>query len=328
MVNGAKKNKLISIVTPCYNEEDNIDELCQRIQDVMEALPYDYEHICIDNCSTDQTVRKIKEKAAVDKRIKLIVNARNFGHIRSPFHAILQSSGDACILIASDLQDPPEMIPEFIHKWEQGYKTVLAVKPESEESSLMFLVRKAYYRLITRISEVPLIQNATGAGLFDKVVIDILRKINDPYPYFRGLLCEIGFPVAVVPFKQPRRQRGITKNNFYTLYDIAMLGITNHSKVPLRLMVMSGFVLSILSLVVAMCFLIAKLLYWNSFQLGTAPILIGIFFFGAVQTFFIGMLGEYIGSIHTQVRNMPLVVEMERVNFDSALPYHDNPDNK
>lgn len=328
MVNGVKKNKLISIVTPCYNEEDNIDELCQRIQDVMEALPYDYEHICIDNCSTDQTVRKIKEKAAVDKRIKLIVNARNFGHIRSPFHAILQSSGDACILIASDLQDPPEMIPEFIHKWEQGYKTVLAVKPESEESSLMFIVRKAYYRLITRISEVPLIQNATGAGLFDKVVIDILRKINDPYPYFRGLLCEIGFPVAVVPFKQPRRQRGITKNNFYTLYDIAMLGITNHSKVPLRLMVMSGFVLSILSLIVAMCFLVAKLLYWNSFQLGTAPILIGIFFFGAVQTFFIGMLGEYIGSIHTQVRNMPLVVEMERVNFASAPPYHDNPDNK
>lgn len=322
MVDGVKK--LISIVTPCYNEEDNIDELCQRIEDVMATLPYDYEHICIDNCSTDQTVRKIKEKAAIDKRIKLIVNARNFGHIRSPFHAILQSNGDACILIASDLQDPPEMIAEFIHEWEQGYKTVLAVKPESEESSIMFGLRKIYYRLITRISEVPLVQNATGAGLFDKVVIDILRKINDPYPYFRGLLCEIGFPIATVPFKQPRRQRGITKNNFYTLYDIAMLGITNHSKVPLRLMVMSGFVLSILSLIVAMCFLVAKLLFWNSFQLGTAPILIGIFFFGAVQTFFIGMLGEYIGSIHTQVRNMPLVVEMERVNFEAATPNSSN----
>lgn len=318
MINDMNKKKLISIVTPCYNEEDNIDELCQRIQDVMQAQPYDYEHICIDNCSTDQTVRKIKEKAATDKRIKLIVNARNFGHIRSPFHAILQSNGDACVLIASDLQDPPEMISEFIHKWEQGYKTVLAVKPESEESSIMFGLRKIYYRLITRISEVPLIQNATGAGLFDKVVIDILRKINDPYPYFRGLLCEIGFPVAVVPFKQPRRQRGITKNNFYTLYDIAMLGITNHSKVPLRLMAMGGFALSILSLLVALCFFVAKLLFWNSFQLGTAPILIGIFFFGAVQTFFIGMLGEYIGSIHTQVRNMPLVIELERVNFDLA----------
>jgi glycosyltransferase involved in cell wall biosynthesis len=318
MINDVNKKKLISIVTPCYNEEDNIDELCQRIQDVMQTQPYDYEHICIDNCSTDQTVRKIKEKAATDKRIKLIVNARNFGHIRSPFHAILQSNGDACVLIASDLQDPPEMITEFIHKWEQGYKTVLAVKPESEESSIMFGLRKIYYRLITRISEVPLIQNATGAGLFDKVVIDILRKINDPYPYFRGLLCEIGFPVAVVPFKQPRRQRGITKNNFYTLYDIAMLGITNHSKVPLRLMAMGGFALSILSLFVAMCFFVAKLMFWNSFQLGTAPILIGIFFFGAVQTFFIGMLGEYIGSIHTQVRNMPLVTELERVNFDRA----------
>jgi len=316
MVISMKKKKLISIVTPCYNEEDNIDELCQRVAEVMDALPYDYEHICIDNCSTDQTVPKIKEKAAKDKRIKLIVNARNFGHIRSPFHAILQSNGDACILIASDLQDPPEMIAEFINKWEQGYKTVLAVKPESHESSLMFFIRRAYYSFVIRISEVPLIQNATGAGLFDRVVVDILRNINDPYPYFRGLLCEIGFPIAVVPFKQPRRQRGITKNNFYTLYDIAMLGITNHSKVPLRLMTMSGFVLSILSLVVAMSFLVAKLLFWNSFQLGTAPILIGIFFFGAVQTFFIGLLGEYIGSIHTQVRNMPLVIEMERVNFE------------
>ncbi len=317
------KKKLISIVTPCYNEEDNIDELCQRIAVVMESLPYNYEHICIDNCSTDSTVSKIKAKATIDKRIKLIVNARNFGHIRSPYYGILQSNGDACVLIASDLQDPPEMIAEFIKKWEQGYKTVLAVKPESEESAIMFGLRKAYYRLIARISEVPLVQNATGAGLFDRAVIDILRSIQDPYPYFRGLLCEIGFPIATVPFKQPRRQRGITKNNFYTLYDIAMLGITNHSKVPLRLMAMSGFVLSILSLAVAMCFLVAKLIFWNSFQLGMAPILIGIFFFGAVQTFFIGLLGEYIGSIHTQVRNMPLVVEMERINFEqNDLPLH------
>ena len=192
---------------------------------------------------------------------------------------------------------------------------MLAVKPESEESSIMFKLRKAYYSLITRISEVPLVQNATGAGLFDRVVIDILRRIQDPYPYFRGLLCEIGFPIATVPFKQPRRQRGVTKNNFYTLYDIAMLGITNHSKVPLRLMAMSGFLLAFLSLIVAIFFFVAKLAYWNSFQLGTAPILIGIFFFGSIQAFFIGVLGEYIGSIHTQVRSMPLVVELERVNF-------------
>lgn len=308
--------KMISIVTPCFNEEDNIIELYERVAAVMAEQPYDYEHICIDNCSTDGTVRKIKEIAAHDSRLKLIINARNFGHIRSPHHAILQSSGDACVWIASDLQDPPEMIAEFIKKWEEGYKTVLAVKPESEESSLMFFVRKAYYRLVTKISEVPLVQNATGAGLFDRAIIDILRSINDPYPYFRGLLCEIGFPIATVPFKQPRRTRGITKNNFYTLYDIAMLGITNHSKMPLRLMAMSGFLLAFLSLLVAMFFFIAKLVYWDSFQLGTAPILIGIFFFGAIQAFFIGVLGEYIGSIHTQVRNMPLVVEMERVNFE------------
>jgi glycosyltransferase involved in cell wall biosynthesis len=310
------EKKMMSIVTPCYNEEENIDELCQRIAAVMAPLPYDYEHICIDNASTDSTVKKIKDIAARDKRVKLIVNARNFGHIRSPYYGILQSRGDACILIASDLQDPPEMIVEFIKKWEEGFKTVLAVKPESEESSIMFFLRKVYYRFITRISEVSLVKNATGAGLFDRVVVDVLRNINDSYPYFRGLLCEIGFPIATVPFKQPRRQRGVTKNNFYTLYDIAMLGITNHSKIPLRLMAMSGFLLSFLSLLVALIFFIAKLIYWNSFQLGSAPMLIGIFFFGAIQTFFIGVLGEYIGSIHTQVRNMPLVVEIERVNFE------------
>jgi glycosyltransferase involved in cell wall biosynthesis len=309
------ERKLISIVTPCYNEEENIDELYQRIVAVMADLPYDYEHICIDNASTDGTVKRIKELAEQDSRVKLIVNARNFGHIKSPYYGILQSRGDACVLIASDLQDPPEMIAEFVKKWEQGYKTVLAVKPESEESSLMFFLRKTYYRFITRISEVPLVQNATGAGLFDRAVIEILRNIDDSYPYFRGLLCEIGFPIATVPFKQPRRQRGVTKNNFYTLYDIGMLGITNHSKVPLRLMAMSGFLLSFLSLIVALLFFIAKLLFWNSFQLGTAPILVGIFFFGAIQAFFIGVLGEYIGSIHTQVRKMPLVVELERVNF-------------
>lgn len=306
---------LISIVTPCYNEEENIDELCQRIAAVMATMPYNYEHICIDNASTDSTVIKIKNIAAIDKRVKLIVNARNFGHIKSPYYGILQSSGEACILIASDLQDPPEMIVEFIKKWEDGFKTVLAVKPESEESSIMFFIRKTYYGVIGKISDVPLIKNATGAGLFDHVVVDILRNLNDSYPYFRGLLCEIGFPIATVSFKQPRRQRGVTKNNFYTLYDIAMLGITNHSKLPLRLMAMGGFLLSILSLLAAFGFLIAKLLFWNYFQIGISPILIGIFFFGAVQMFFIGLLGEYIASIHTQVRNMPLVIEAERVNF-------------
>jgi len=307
--------KLISIVTPCYNEIENIDELVTRIRIVMEASPYGYEHIFIDNASTDGSAQKIKEIASNDKRVKLIINARNFGHIRSPYYGLLQAQGDACILIASDLQDPPEMIPEFIEKWEEGFKTVLAVKPKSEEPSLMFFIRKTYYRFIAKISEVPLVQNATGAGLFDRVVIDILKKIQDSNPYFRGLLCEIGFPIALVPFKQPRRERGVTKNNFYTLFDLAMIGITNHSKVPLRLMTMGGFLVSFLSTLVALGFLFAKIIWWDSFQLGTAPILIGLFFFGAVQTFFIGVIGEYIGSIYTQVRKMPLVVEVERVNF-------------
>jgi glycosyltransferase involved in cell wall biosynthesis len=308
--------KLLSIVTPCYNEGENVEELYERIVAVMATLPYEYEHICIDNASTDDTVAKLRVLAARDPRVKIIVNARNFGHIRSPYHALLQSRGDATILIASDLQDPPEMIADFVAKWEAGFKTVLAVKPESHESALMFFARKSYYRLVSRISEVPLVQNATGAGLFDRVVIDILRQLDDPYPYFRGLLCEIGFPIATVPFKQPRRKRGITKNNFYTLYDIAMLGITNHSKLPLRLMTMAGFGVSLLSLFTALVYLAAKLVFWNSFQVGIAPLLIGIFFFGAVQLFFMGLIGEYIGAIHTKVRNMPLVIEQERVNFD------------
>jgi glycosyltransferase involved in cell wall biosynthesis len=308
--------KLISIVTPCYNEEANIDELYQRIVEVMSRLDYDYEHIFIDNCSTDSSIVKLRALATQDTRVKLILNARNFGHIRSPYHALLQARGDAAVLIASDLQDPPEMIEEFVKKWEEGFKTVMAVKPESEESRLMFIARRAYYRFVTRISEVPLVQNATGAGLFDRAVLDILKKIDDPYPYFRGLLCEIGFPIATVPFKQPRRMRGITSNNFYTLYDIAMLGITNHSKVPLRLMVMGGAVLAGLSLLAAFGFLIAKLVFWNSFQVGIAPLLISLFFFSSVQILFLGMLGEYLGSVHTKIRNMPLVVESERVNFD------------
>jgi glycosyltransferase involved in cell wall biosynthesis len=307
--------KLISIVTPLFNEEENIEDLCNRVAAVMSSLPYDYEHLCIDNCSKDQTVALLRARATRDPRLKIIVNARNFGHIRSPYYALMQAAGDAVVVIAGDLQDPPEMIPDFIKKWEDGFKTVMAVKPESEESSLMFFVRKMYYKIINRISEVSLINNATGAGLFDRDVIEILRSIDDPYPYTRGLVCEIGYPIATVPFKQPRRTRGVTSQNFYTLYDIAMLGITKHSKVPLRLMAMLGFALAIVSLLAAFGYLLAKLLFWDKFQFGTAPILIGIFLFGAIQMFFLGMLGEYIASIQTQVRKMPLVVESERINF-------------
>ena len=312
--------KRISVVTPLYNEEENVVELCDRIAAVMQALPYDYEHICIDNCSMDRTAALLRERAARDPRLKVIINTRNFGHIRSPYYGLLQASGDAAVIIAGDLQDPPELIPEFIGKWESGYKVVMAVKPESTESSLLQSVRKLYYRSVNRISEVPLIDNATGAGLYDRAVLDVLRRINDPYPYARGLVCEIGFPIATVPFAQPRRTGGVTSQNFYTLYDLAMLGITKHSKVPLRLMTMLGFALACISLLVASGYLVAKLLFWQSFVLGTAPVLIGMFFFGAVQLFFLGLLGEYIGTIQTQVRNLPLVVEAERINFDRPAP--------
>lgn len=307
--------KLISIVTPCYNEVDNVAELCARVAAVMRSQPHDYEHILIDNCSGDGTVETLRTIAARDPRVKVIVNARNFGHIRSPYHALLQTRSDAAVLIAADLQDPPEMILEFIERWEAGFKTVLAVKPESDELALMFALRRVYYRTISRISEVPLVQNATGAGLFDRVVLETLRSLDDPYPYFRGLLCEIGFPVATVPFRQPRRARGVTKNNFYTLYDIAMLGITNHSKVPLRIMTITGFALALVSLLISVGYLVTKLLFWNSFDMGVAPILIGVFFFGSMQMLFIGLLGEYIGSIHTRLRKLPHVVERERINF-------------
>ena len=312
--------KRISVVTPLFNEEENVGELCDRVAAVMRSLPYDYEHICIDNCSRDRTAALLRERAARDPRLKVIINARNFGHIRSPYYALLQAGGDAAVIIAGDLQDPPELIPEFIRKWEEGYKSVMAVKPESTESSVMGFVRKLYYRIVNRISNVPLVDNATGAGLYDRVVLDVLRRINDPYPYARGLICEIGFPIATVPFTQPRRMRGVTSQNFYTLYDLAMLGITKHSKVPLRLMAMLGFALSCLSLLVAFGYLLAKLLFWNSFELGLAPVLIGIFFFGAMQLFFLGLLGEYIGAIQTQVRNLPLVVESERINFTDPAP--------
>jgi polyisoprenyl-phosphate glycosyltransferase len=308
-------NKRISIVTPVYNEAENVEELCARIATVMSALPYDYEHICIDNASTDRTVDLLRVVAARDPHVKVIINTRNFGYIRSSFHGVLQASGDAVVLIAADLQDPPEMIAEFVAKWDEGFKTVLATKPASNESRLMFGVRRQYYRIISRISEVPLVQDATGSGLYDRAVIEVLRTLDDPYPYFRGLVCDIGFKITTVPFTQPRRLRGLSSQNWYSLYDMAMLGITKHSKVPLRVMTMGGFGLSMLSLLVAFGYLIAKLAFWNSFELGLAPILIGMFFFGALQMLFLGLLGEYIGSIQTHVRHMPHVIEAERVNF-------------
>ncbi len=312
----AMVQKLISVVTPCYNEEENVRELSSRIRAVFAELPgYDYEHILIDNASSDATAQILRQMADEDRKTKVILNTRNFGHIRSPYHGMLQGYGDAIIVMASDLQDPPEMIPDFIRKWEEGFKVVMGVKTKSQESAVMFAIRKAYYGLSGRLSDIKLITNFTGFGLFDQVVIEQIRKIDDPYPYFRGLIADLGYEAAEIPFTQPRRKRGITKNNFYTLYDIAMLGVTNHSKIPLRLATMVGFLLSAVSLLIAVGYLLAKLFFWSQFAMGTAPILIGFFFFMSVQLFFIGMIGEYVGAIHTQVLKRPHVIEKERLNF-------------
>jgi glycosyltransferase involved in cell wall biosynthesis len=308
--------KKLSIVSGCFNEAGNVEDLVARVTKVMESLPkYDYEQIIIDNASTDGTPDILRRLASGNPRLKVILNARNFGHIRSPYHGLLQSSGDAIIYVASDLQEPPELIPDFVRKWEEGAKAVVAIKESSDESPLFFAIRRLYYRLVEGLAEVRTIQNFTGFGLYDRAIIEYCRKVADPYPYFRGQISEIGLPIVQISYHQPARKRGITKNNFFTLYDLAMLGITNFSKVPLRLAAMLGFSMAILSLVVALVYLIYKLVFWYSLPVGTAPLVIGLFFFASVQLFFIGILGEYIGAIHTQVLKRPLVVEKERINF-------------
>jgi len=308
--------KLISVVAACYNEQENVEDLYQQVTAVFDQLGrYDFEMIFIDNCSTDDTPAVLRRMAAAHPRVKIILNARNFGAIRSGFHGMIQGDGDAVIAMASDLQDPPALIPEFIAQWEKGYKVVIGIKNQSEESSLFYWIRSVYYRLVNRLADIELNSHSTGFGLYDRHIIGILRQIDDPYPYFRGLISDIGFESAKVFFKQPVRQRGFTKNNLYTLYDTAMLGITNHTKVPLRLATLSGFAMALMSLFVAVAYLAAKLIFWNSFPLGMAPVIIGLFLFCSVQLFFIGILGEYIGAIHTQVMHRPRVVERERINF-------------
>jgi len=284
-----------------------------------EHLPeYAYEFILIDNASTDGTVAVLREICRKDQRVKVIVNNRNFGHIRSGYHAYLQARGEAVVAMASDLEDPPELIPQFVRKWEEGYKIVLAQKSSSDEMALFYMVRKLYYHLVTRLSETPLVKDVSGFGIYDRRVIDDIRSIGDPYPYLRGLLCELGYSMYLIPFAKPVRKRGITKNNFYTLYDMAMLGITNHSKVPLRLATLTGFSVGFVSFLVGLGYLVYKLLFWQRFEVGMAPVVFGIFFLGAAQLFFIGILGEYIGSIHTQVLRRPPVIERERINFDNG----------
>jgi polyisoprenyl-phosphate glycosyltransferase len=309
--------KTITLLSGTFNEVDNVEELLSRVWAAVEPFKaqYNFEYIFIDNDSQDGTQALLRKLAAADSRLKVIFNRRNFGHIRSGYHGLLQARGDAVIALVSDLQDPPELIPQFIAKWEEGYKLALAVKGESEESRVFFLLRKFYYDLVARLSNVRLLKNATGFGLYDQEVIEQFRRLNDPYPYIRGIISDFGYPIAEIPFVQPTRKRGVTKNNFYSLYDMAMLGITSFSKVPLRLATMIGFGMSLLSLLVAFGYLAYKLLFWNNFPVGQAPIVIGLFLFSSVQLFFIGIVGEYIGAIHTQVLRRPLVVEKERINF-------------
>jgi glycosyltransferase involved in cell wall biosynthesis len=305
----------ISILTPCYNEEENVDELYERIRAAMSATGHEYEHIFIDNASTDGTVEKIRLLAEKDKRVGAILNTRNFGHIRSPYYGLLQCQGQAVIAMASDLQDPPERIPEFIQKWEEGYKVVIGVKSKSQETGLLFLLRTLYYRVLRSLSDVELIENFTGFGLYDQKVIGLLRQFDDPYPYFRGQIADLGFPIAKIDFTQPRRKRGLSKNNFYTLFDLAMLGVTGYTKIPLRLATMLGFAAAALSFLIGMSYLIYKLANWYNFTLGSAPVVIGLFFLGSIQLIFLGIVGEYIGAIYTQVIHRPLVIEKERINF-------------
>lgn len=309
----------ISIVSGCYNEEDNVEELYAQVREAIRTLPgYTYEHIFIDNASTDRTVERLRALAARDRNVKVIVNTRNFGHIRSPFHALLQARGEAVVSMASDLQDPPSLIPELIRKWVEGYKVVLAVKPDTDGRWLASRLRGSYYNILGKMSNIKLVKHFTGFGLYDQEVIEVLRRIDDPYPYFRGLVADLGFEAATIEFRQPKRKHGVTHNNFFTLYDLAMLGLTSHSKVPLRLATMLGFLMAMTSFLIACGYLVMKLLFWYRFTAGQAPLLIGLFFLGSVQLMFIGLIGEYVGAIHTQVQHRPLVIEKERINFEET----------
>jgi len=298
------QKKKISFISPCFNEQDNVNDLYSRVSSIWESNPqFDYEYVIIDNASTDDTVKKLKEIAAKDTRVKIIVNTRNFGHIRSPYWGILQTTGDATIYM------------QFIQEWETGYKIVLATKPVSEGNPFVHFLRKLYYRILDTISDIQLVRDATGFGLYDKKVLDEIRKINDPYPYLRGLICELGYPIKTIEFIQPRRVRGISKNNFYTLYDIAMLGLVSHSLVPIRVASFMGVVIGLLSIFFGGAFFIAKLIWWDYFPMGVAPIAIALFGLFGLLFIFMGLLGEYIGVIQTYVSKRPIVVEEERVNF-------------
>lgn len=310
------EKKLISVVSGCFNEEENIPELYRRLTAVFASLPrYDYEIILADNCSTDNTRGVIRQLTAEDRHLKAIFNAANYGHIRSPYNAMMQAKGDAVVLMCSDLQESPELIVDFVREWEAGARLVCGVKPTSKEGRFMYLVRSVYYKFIKAFSDTPQIEHFTGFGLYDRCVIDALKKFHEPYPYLRGLVAEIGFKRVEIPYEQQVRLHGKTKNNFLTLYDMAMTGFVNHTKMPLRLAAFTGFTFAFLSFLIALAYLVYKLIFWDSFVVGTAPLVIGLFFFASIQLIFIGVIGEYIGAIWTQVKNKPLVIEEERINF-------------
>lgn len=307
---------LISIVTPTYNEEENIKLLCEKVSAIMKLTSHNYELIVIDNSSEDKTVDIVKDLIKVNKKIKLIINNRNYGHIRSPVYGLMQAKGDAVILISSDFQDPPELISKLIKMWEEGSEIVLLQKDKTNENYFFTKLREIYYKILRKISNINLTINTTGAGIFNRKFIDNLKKINDPYPYFRGLVAEIGSKVDLLKFDQPKRSAGKSKNDLMSLSDIALLGLVKSSKFPLRMMTLIGFSISLISVIISLIVFILKLIFWNTFEFGLAPVLIGIFGFGGFQILFLGILGEYIGAILTQTRNLPLVIEKERINFD------------
>lgn len=318
--------KLISIITHTYNEEGNVHELYRRVVAVIEKLPaYEFEIIYIDNQSADSTVARIVEQCACDSRVRLIVNARNFGHLRSPYHALMQAQGEAVISLASDLQDPPELIPELIKAWEEGYSVAAGVYRQAPESRLLKLARSFYYRVIQTVSESDAIQGFTGFGLYDRRVLELMRRVGGPYPYVRGLVSQLGLPIKLLAFDKLRRTAGITKNNLLTLVDLAILGLTNMSRAPVRFATLLGAAMSLFGFGVALIYLIAKLLFWDSFAMGQAPLLIGIFLFGSVQVLIAGLIGEYVASLHQRSQNHPHVVELYRMNFPDADIRQDDP---
>lgn len=308
--------KHISIMTPCYNEEGNIENIYKAVKEQFDNLPqYTYEHIFIDNCSTDRSRDILRDLAEKDKNVKVILNARNFGPNRSGSYGMLQATGDALICIVCDLQDPPAMIPKFLEKWEEGYKVVMGQKTKSKENILMYGIRKIYYGLIQALSETEQLANVTGYGLYDKEVLDMIRWMDDPEPYMRGLITDLGYKWCLLEYTQNKREVGKSSYNFYKYFDFAITGVTHVSRKPLRIATLLGFFMSGISFVIALVYLILKLIYWDSFQMGMAPILIGMFFLASVQLAFIGVIGEYVGAILTKVTKRPMVVEEERINF-------------